>query len=74
MKNFCIITNPYKDTEYALTNKMKSYIELDVYKRQIIDVSSKVQEKVKSAIENMTGLEVSGVNIRIASVDMGKSR
>ena len=37
-------------------------------------VSSKVQEKVKSAIENMTGLEVSGVNIRIASVDMGKSR
>ena len=44
------------------------------YGYTIIDVSSKVQEKVKSAIENMTGLEVSGVNIRIASVDMGKSR
>lgn len=40
----------------------------------IPDVSSKVQEKVKTAIENMTGLEVSVVNIRIASVDMGKSK
>lgn len=40
----------------------------------IPDVSSKVQEKVKAAIENMTGLEVSGVNVRIASVDMGKNK
>lgn len=30
----------------------------------------KVQEKVKSSIENMTGLEVADVNIRIAGVDM----
>ncbi|MFP3154569.1 Asp23/Gls24 family envelope stress response protein [Lachnospiraceae bacterium ZAX-1] len=37
-------------------------------------VSVKVQERVKSAIENMTGLEVCGVNIRIAGVDMGKSK
>ena len=44
------------------------------YGYSILDVSSKVQEKVKTAIENMTGLEVSGVNVRIASVDMGKSR
>ena len=29
-----------------------------------------VQTKVKSAIENMTGLEVTDVNIRIASVNM----
>ncbi|MCC8142349.1 MAG: Asp23/Gls24 family envelope stress response protein [Lachnospiraceae bacterium] len=36
----------------------------------IPDVSHKVQEKVKSAIENMTGLTVSGVNVRIAEVDM----
>lgn len=40
----------------------------------IPDVSAKVQEKVKNAIENMTGLEVASVNIRIAAVDMGKSR
>lgn len=33
-------------------------------------VSAKIQEKVKSAIENMTGLNVTGVNVRIADVDM----
>lgn len=44
------------------------------YGYAIPDVSSKVQEKVKTAIENMTGLEVSCVNVRIASVDMGKSK
>ncbi|MCI8893321.1 MAG: Asp23/Gls24 family envelope stress response protein [Lachnospiraceae bacterium] len=38
----------------------------------IPDVSAKVQEKVKNAIENMTGLEVSAVNIRIAAVEAGK--
>ncbi len=38
----------------------------------IPEVSLKVQERVKSAIENMTGLEVSSVNVRIASVDMEK--
>ena len=44
------------------------------YGYAIPQVSSKVQERVKNAIENMTGLEVSGVNVRIASVDMGKSK
>lgn len=44
------------------------------YGYAIPDVSLKVQERVKNAIENMTGLEVSGVNVRIASVDMGKSK
>ena len=38
--------------------------------KNIIETSKKVQEKVKSSIENMTGLEVADVNIRIASVDM----
>lgn len=40
----------------------------------IPEVSAKVQERIKNAIENMTGLEVSTVNIRIAAVDMGKSK
>ena len=31
---------------------------------------AKVQEKVKTAIENMTGLEVADVNIRVAGVDV----
>ncbi len=33
-------------------------------------VFSEVQEKVKIAVENMTGLKVSAVNVRIASVDL----
>ena len=40
------------------------------YGYSIKDITSKVQEKVKTAIENMTGLEVADVNIHIASVDM----
>lgn len=44
------------------------------YGYAIPEVSMKVQERVQTAIENMTGLEVSAVNIRIASVDMGKSK
>lgn len=44
------------------------------YGYAIPEVSVRVQEKVKIAIENMTGLEVSGINVRIASVDMGKSK
>lgn len=44
------------------------------YGYAIPEVSAKVQERVKNAIENMTGLEVAGVNVRIASVDMGSTK
>lgn len=40
------------------------------YGYNIKDTTGKVQEKVKAAIENMTGLEVADVNIRIAGVEM----
>ena len=40
------------------------------YGYSIPEVSAKVQERVKSAIENMTGLEVADVNIRVAGVDV----
>lgn len=40
------------------------------YGYSIMDISGKVQEKVKVAIENMTGLTVADVNIRIAGVEM----
>ena len=40
------------------------------YNYSIMDVSAKVQEKVKSAVENMTGLEVADVNVRVAGVEM----
>ena len=41
------------------------------YGYSIPEVSRKVQEKVKHAIENMTGLSVADVNIRVAGIDMG---
>ena len=44
------------------------------YGYSIPNLALNVQEKVKSAIENMTALEVSVVNVRIASVDMGKDK
>lgn len=42
------------------------------YGFSIPEVSEKVQDRVKNAIENMTGLSVEQVNVRIASVDMDK--
>lgn len=43
------------------------------YGYSIPEVSTNVQEKVKSAIETMTGLSVATINVRIASVDMGEN-
>ena len=43
------------------------------YGYSISEVSTNVQEKVKSAIETMTGLSVATINVRIASVDMGEN-
>ena len=40
------------------------------YNYSIMDVSAKVQEKVKSAVENMTGLEVADVKVKVAGVEM----
>lgn len=40
------------------------------YGKNIKETTVKVQEKVKAAIENMTGLTVADINIRVVSVDM----
>jgi len=40
------------------------------YGYNIKDVSVKVQEKVKVAIENMTGLKVADVNVRVAGIEV----
>ena len=46
-------------------------ISLNVkYGYKIPDVCEKVQERVKTAIENMTGLMVLDVNVKIAGVNM----
>ena len=34
----------------------------------IVTISKKVQDKVKTTVENMTGMEVANVNVNIASV------
>lgn len=40
------------------------------YGYNVMEISNKVQEKVKVAIENMTGLTVADVNIRVAGVEV----
>lgn len=52
----------------------KEYVSVDLslnveYNISILDVSQKVQERVKSAIENMTGLKVIEVNVKVAGVN-----
>ena len=42
------------------------------YDYNIMEVTAKVQEKVKNAVENMTGLEVADVNMKVAGVEMEK--
>lgn len=42
------------------------------YNYSIVEVTGRVQEKVKNAVENMTGLEVADVNIKVAGVEMEK--
>lgn len=44
------------------------------YGYHIPAVSQKVQSKVKMTIENMTGLEVSDVNVRITGINVAKDR
>lgn len=44
------------------------------YGYNIPQVSEKVQEKVRAAIENMTGLTVLDVNIKIAGVNLSEEK
>ncbi|MBE5949173.1 MAG: Asp23/Gls24 family envelope stress response protein [Lachnospiraceae bacterium] len=43
------------------------------YGYSIPGVTQKVQDKVKTAIENMTGLQVTDVNVRVVGVEIEKS-
>ena len=44
------------------------------YGYNILETSKTVQEKVKAAIENMTGLTVADVNVRIAGVNIDNEK
>ncbi len=56
---------------YVTGKKVRAEVAVMIeYGHNIPAVSQKVQEKVKSAIENMTGLEVTDVNVRISGVSV----
>ena len=57
--------------EHEVTIKIAITLEFGF---NIPETCRQVQEKVKNAVETMTGLSVSGVNIKIVSVNMPKSR
>ena len=68
-----------KLTKGVKVDVLNSVVTVDLsitleYGFNIPTTSKKVQEKVKSAIENMTGLEVADVNIRIANVNMSSNQ
>ena len=51
-------------------------VDLSLYLKygySVPETSAQVQEKVRAAIENMTGLKVSDVNISIVGVDVEKA-
>lgn len=55
--------------------KVKAYLALIIeYGYNIPATSQRVQEKVRSTVENMTGLEVSDVDVRIAAVHIQKDK
>ena len=58
----------------VMDEEIKVDVALNIaYGYAIPEISAKVQERVKTSVENMTGLKVAVVNIRIASVDMGNN-
>ena len=59
----------------VIGQKVKIAISLIIdYGVNIPTTCGKVQERVKSTIENMTGLTVTDVNVRIAGVDMNNNK
>lgn len=72
LKNFVGMKNYSKAVRIEMTDKIVS-VDMAIvvkYGFSLPTVGKGVQDRVKVAIENMTGLEVSDVNIRIAGIDM----
>lgn len=70
------VKNLSKGVKADIYNKMVTVDAAIVveYGYNIPVVSQKVQSKIKTAIENMTDLEVKDVNIRIAGVNMQQNK
>ena len=54
------------DEKEEITLDLAVIIEFDV---SVQDVTAKIQKKVKSTVENMTGLTVAAVNVKISGVE-----
>ena len=60
-----------KGVKVSVDNDSRISVDLSVcldYGCEIPEVGAAIQERVKSAIENMTGLEVTVVNVRVADI------
>lgn len=72
LKNIVGIKNYSKDLRVEVCDKIVS-VDMAIavkYGFSLPAVGKAVQERVRTSIENMTGLEVSDVNVRIACVDL----
>jgi len=67
------LTKGVKVDLYGRNVKVDLTLKME-YGFNIPSTCGKVQEKVKSAIENMTGLKVVDVNVRIAGINMPKAK
>ena len=67
------LTKGVKEEVIGSSVKVELVVLLE-YGYNIPATSQKVQERVKNAIENMTGLTVTDVNIRIAGVNMNAGK
>jgi len=68
------IRNLAKGVKVVITEgKVEVEVSLTVsYGYNIPATCAKVQDKIKNTVENMTGLKVTAVNVRITGVDMQK--
>ena len=44
------------------------------YGYNVMEICKKVQEKAKVAVENMTGLTVADINVRVAGIEVEESK
>lgn len=70
------VKNAARGTRVEVTQKkVKADLAITIeYGFNIPATCQRVQTKVKNAVENMTGLEVTDVNIRIAGINVSKDR
>ena len=55
---------------HKIAQRIAQELGITYYDRNIMDVTKEVQERVKSAVETMTGLKVEEIRIRVAAVDL----